>query len=180
MDISIEKLQLGDTQEFKGIFDRFYPALCAFANSYLNDTALATDVVQETFVKFWSQKRQFDNLFKIKSFLYTVVRNACLNKLRDIPGKRIGLEALDSQVFFKDNLIEKESYRIFYQAVNTLPTQMRRVIELALDDKKNAEIAEELGIRESSVLTLKKIAYQKLRHILQDYYYLIFIFLYNK
>lgn len=178
--ISIKELQTGHERVFQEFFNEFYPALCVFANSYVNDKAQAADVVQETFVKFWAQKQQFDNLFKIKSFLYTVVRNACLNRLRDTQGKRRGLEAVEHETFFRNNLIEKEAYRIFYQAVNSLPERMRRVIELALDDKKNAEIAEELGIRQSSVLTLKKIAYQKLRLILQDYYYLLFIFLFHK
>jgi hypothetical protein len=45
---------------------------------------------------------------------------------------------------------------------------------------KNSEIAGQLGIAESSVHTLKKIAYKKLREILREYYYLVFIFLLSK
>lgn len=179
MDFSIEKMQLGDENAFKGFFNEFYQTLCLFANTYVVDQDLAADIVQETFIKVWDKRRDFDSLFKIKSFLYTVVRNACLNKLRENKNRRISLEEVDEQTFFRNTLIENEAYRIFYQAVEALPAQTRKIIELALDGKKNAEIAVELHIQESSVLTLKKHAYRKLRKLLGDYYYLLFIFLYK-
>ncbi len=43
----------------------------------------AADVVQETFLKYWNKHTDFDDYRKIKSFLYVVVRHACLNLLRD-------------------------------------------------------------------------------------------------
>ena len=58
-----------------------------------------------------------------------------------------------------------------------MPPQTRQVIQLSLDGLKNSEIAERLGVAESSVHTLKKIAYKKLRVMLKDYYYLVFMFL---
>ena len=84
---------------------------------------------------------------------------------------------LKNSGFFHDKLIETESYRIFYAAIETLSPQGREVIQLALDGLKNSEIAARLGIAESSVHTQKKIAYKKLRVVLKDYYYLIYLFL---
>ena len=54
-------------------------------------------------------------------------------------------------------MIETESYRIFYAAIETLSPQGREVIQLALDGLKNSEIAARLGIAESSVHTQKKM-----------------------
>lgn len=50
---------------------------------YLGDREEAADVVQETFLKYWNKHKDFDDYRKIKSFLYVVVRHACLNLLRD-------------------------------------------------------------------------------------------------
>ena len=50
---------------------------------------------------------------------------------------------------------------------------MRKIIELAMQGKKNAEIAVQLSISEGTVHTLKKTAYKKLRDRLQEHFYLL-------
>lgn len=177
MNIVIERIQQGNELAFKELFDEFYQALCVFALTYVKDQVQAADIVQEVFIKYWNRRGDFDNLFKVKSFLYTVVRNDCLNAIRDKKEKREDISLIESDAFFVDNLVEEEAYRIFYNAVEALPLQTREVIQLALDGLKNSEIAKQMGIAESSVHTLKKLAYRKLKVTLKDYYYLVFIFL---
>ncbi|MEI3154791.1 MAG: LuxR C-terminal-related transcriptional regulator [Odoribacter sp.] len=60
------------------------------------------------------------------------------------------------------------------KAVDALPCQMRRIIELAMAGKRNAEIAVELAIAEGTVHTLKKTAYKKLRDHMKQHFYLYF------
>ena len=174
-----EKLKI-DELTFKTLFDEFYQALCVFASTYLKDDSLSADIVQEGFVKFWNKREGFDNYYKVKSFLYTTVRNDCLNYIRDHKLRREDLSVLESVEFYTETLVEEEAYRMFYNAVESLPHQTRQVILLSLDGLKTSEIAGQLGIAESSVHTLKKIAYKKLREILREYYYLVFIFLLSK
>ena len=157
-----EKLKI-DEQVFKTLFDEFYQALCVFASTYLKDDSLSADIVQEGFVKFWNKREGFDNYYK-----------------RDHKLRREDLSVLESVEFYTETLVEEEAYRMFYNAVESLPHQTRQVILLSLDGLKNSEIAGQLGIAESSVHTLTKIAYKKLREILREYYYLVFIFLLSK
>ncbi|MCL2561899.1 MAG: sigma-70 family RNA polymerase sigma factor [Rikenellaceae bacterium] len=165
-------------QAVKELFDKFYQALCAFAASYVGDRAAAADIVQESFVKFWERQTDFDNTFKSKAFLYLIVRNRCLNALRDRGGARhVDLSLAESEDFFRNTLIEDETYRIFYDAVDRLSPAERRVIDLSLEGLRNAEIAARLGIAESTVHSTKKLAYKRLRESLRDYYYLVSIFL---
>ena len=177
MNIVIDRIQQGNELAFKELFDEFYQALCVFALTYVKDQVQAADIVQEVFIKYWNRRGDFDNLFKVKSFLYTVVRNDCLNTIRNKKEIREDISLIESDAFFVDNLVEEEAYRIFYNAVESLPLQTREVIQLTLDGLKNAEIAVHMGIAESSVHTLKKLAYKKLKVTLKDYYYLVFIFL---
>ena len=176
MDIVNDSLLQINERAFKNLFDEFYQALCVFASTYLKNDALAADIVQEGFVKFWIKRDGFDNYFKVKSFLYTMVRNDCLNYIRDHKLRREDLSVLESVEFYTDTLVEEEAYRMFYNAVESLPHQTSQVILLSLDGLKNREIAGQLGIAESSVHTLKKIAYKKLREILREYYYLVLFF----
>ena len=159
MNIAIEQIQHGNEQAFKSLFDEYYQGLCVFASAYLKDNDLSADVVQEAFVKFWNRRRDFDHIVKIKSFLYTIVRNDCLNIVQRQKVVLEDVSVFENSGFFHDKLIETESYRIFYAAIETLSPQGREVIQLALDGLKNSEIAARLGIAESSVHTQKKLAY---------------------
>ena len=49
-------------------------------------------------------------------------------------------------------------------------------MKLALDRKKNTEIAEALNVSKETVHTLKKKSYKKLRILLKEHYYLIYLF----
>ena len=158
MNIVIDRIQQGNELAFKELFDEFYQALCVFALTYVKDQVQAADIVQEVFIKYWNRRGDFDNLFKVKSFLYTVVRNDCLNTIRNNKEIREDISLIESDAFFVDNLVEEEAYRIFYNAVEALPLQTREVIQLTLDGLKNAEIAVHMGIAASSVHTLKKLA----------------------
>ena len=75
--------------------------------------------------------------------------------------------------------MEEETFRILSEAIEKLPTQMRAIMQLALEGKKNAEIAERLNVSPETVHTLKKVAYKKLRAFLTDYYYCLLLFIYK-
>ena len=53
------------------------------------------------------------------------------------------------------------------QAVNELPAQTRRVIELSMQDMTVEKIAEEMCVSPNTVKTLKKVGYQTLRERLK-------------
>lgn len=178
MDYSILNIQNGSVSDFKILYEKFYPTLCVFAYKYLKNQMLAEDVVQNTFIKYWERRGNFDNIYKVKSFFYVTVKNECLNLIRDHKtDNSIILDDVESLDFFGQTLIEEESFRIFYLAVKALPKQCYKIINLALEGKKNSEIAEELGISEGTVHKQKKISYKKLRLLLKDNYHLISLFL---
>lgn len=123
LEVFLCKLQKGNERAFRKLFDEFYSALCLFAERFLGEREAAEDVAQEAFLKYWDRHADFDNYYKIKSFLYVVVRHDCLNLLRD---KRMKLEvveymAVESDEFFHEQVMEEEAYRVFYKAIDGLP-----------------------------------------------------------
>ena len=173
MDGYLSALQKGNERAFRILFDKFYASLCLFAESFLKDKEAAADIVQETFIKYWARHADFDNYYKIRSFLYVVTRHACLNYLRDNQAHVDISEwkELETEDFFEKKIIEEEAYRLFYAAVEELPSQMRRVIHYTLDGLKNAEIAQEMKISEHAVHAYKKEAYKRLRDKMKGYYF---------
>jgi len=67
---------------FKNLFNREYDNLCRYALTYMQDENLAEDIVQDTFVKIWEQKKELIETAEIKFYLITAVRNNCISALR--------------------------------------------------------------------------------------------------
>ena len=171
---SVYKINIEDKAVFKSLFNDFFVTLCLFAERYVEEPEMAADIVDESFVNLWQIRKNFNYLHQVKSFLYVSVRNLALNEIkhkrveeayRDWAGEGFRL--------WREEVIEEESYRLLMQAIQKLPAQCRRVIMLAMEGKANKEIAEELGISDGTVHSLKKTAYRRLREELKHYFYLI-------
>lgn len=156
---------------FQKIFDRYYVALCMFAERYLENPEAASDIVQDCFVALWQQRGGFDGINPVKAFLYTSVRNRAINELAHMKTVRKYEDAVKQEAqepFFHDHVIEQELYRILTREIAKLPEQSRKVMMLAIQGYRTSEIAEKLQMAEGTVQTHKKLAYKRLRNTLKD------------
>lgn len=176
----VEDIKFGDLNAFKEFFDDYYIMLCVFAARYLRDDDQCKDVAQEVLAGYWERREDFDNIYKVKGYLYTATRNQCLNILRHERVKQSYLKDsgtdLESESVFEDHVIEQETYLLVHKAVEELPPQMRKIIQYSLDGLNNPQIAQELGIGEGSVKSLKQTAYRKLREQLKEHFYVLLLF----
>ena len=124
-----------DEQEFHNIFKEYYAALCSFAFQYMEDADMSADIVQDVFAKLWQIRDDFFYLHQVKAFLYTAVRNHALNELEH---SKVAHEyeqkiiAKKADAFFRDAIVEEETFRILSEAIEKLPTQMRAIMQLWL------------------------------------------------
>lgn len=168
--------------DFENCFRKLYPTLCIFAYRCLNDHKQSEDVVQDAFIKLWEKYASFDQFYKVKAFLYITVRNSAFNlmqhaRVADKYGMLMFGESDHLDADLESAIIDSETNRLLYQAIETLPHQTKRVIILSLEEKSIREIAEELQISVETVKTLKKRAYKNLREKLADNYILIILFI---
>ncbi len=181
-DKHILQIAKGEMNVFKSFFNQFYPSLCSFCFQFVKSEDLATDIAQEAMVEFWLNRHTQSSVKQSKVYLYTIARNKSLNNLR----KR-KMEANYALQKYEDSsediiniaYIEDEIYAILSKAISNLPEQSQNIIQLALKDYRNNEIAEELDISINTVKTLKKRAYKKLRELLKDHL-VILMFIYCK
>lgn len=80
----LQGLGAGDDYAFKILFEKYYASLCAFAANFVNDPDVAEDIVQEIFFKLYTDKPTFDAVIALKSYLYLVTKNQCLNYLKHV------------------------------------------------------------------------------------------------
>lgn len=173
----VSNIKRGDLHAFKEFFDDYYIMLCVFAARYLKDDEQCKDVAQEALTGYWEKREDFDDIHKVKGYLYTVTRNHCLNILRhekvSLNYRKMYEEELESERVFEEQVIEQETYLLVRNAVDKLPPQMRKIIRYSLDGMSNPQIAKEMGIGEGSVKSLKQTAYRKLRAQLKGHFYLL-------
>ena len=166
------KFETGNIEAFEKLFLELYPRLCAVANHYLNDEEQSKDMVQEAFVNLWNAGNVSSTILSVKSYLYTAVRNLCLNYLRDYK-KNVSfsieqVEVLDES--FKAVVIEEETIAQLYASIENLSPQSSRIMKYVLQGKGNQEIAEAMGISVNTVKTLKYNAMRTLKNDLKEMY----------
>lgn len=176
----ISDIKLGNLKAFKEFFDDYYVMLCVFAAKYLKDDEQCKDVAQEALADYWEKRERFDDIYKVKGYLYTITRNHCLNILRHEKVSQGYSEKcrreLESEGVFEDQVVAQETYFLVWKAVNALPPQMQTIIRYSLNGLTNPQIAKEMGIGEGSVKSLKQTAYRKLRVELKEHFYLLLFF----
>jgi len=163
----IKELNRGNRIAFNLLFKENYASICSFATHFLADNARIEDFVQEAFLKLWEKRESFDHIGAVKSFLHIVVRNKCLNHIRD--SKKTSFingadyKKLISEDFFFEKVIEEEYYSKLNQLIKTLPPRTQQVLHLSMQGLTQREIAEELDIEISTVKSHKKLAYKTIR-----------------
>ncbi len=168
---------------YKKLFDTFYPSLCIFSSKYTNNLESSKDLVQEVFIKIWNDKLLLNEDDNVKAYLYTMVRNKSLDfiKSKEVRNKTSLdseiLNLITSQSYFEKHVLIEETSRLVNEAVNTLPYKCKRIINLSLKGHGNKQISEELSISLNTVKTQKRIAYQKLRPLLKGAFLLLLYFL---
>ena len=170
----IKNIIKGDRKAFKTVFDEYFNALSAFGYKYIPDPFVVEDMVQESFISFWEKRQDFTHINAVKSFLYTSVRNKCLNHLKHQTvvqkHEKALVYELESDHAFNSHVIEEETFNQLFVEIRNLPPAAQEIMLLALNGLKNQEIADELKVSINTVKTQKKIAYSKLKENLGSHF----------
>jgi RNA polymerase sigma-70 factor (family 1) len=150
----------GDEACFSTIFNELYPALCFYGYKMTEDLAVSQDIAEESFLKVWEKRKQFEHWNALKSFLYTTVRNASIDwirkqatasaALRSFPG------AQQNEIAALENLIRAEFLREIYSSIERLPKQCRKIMQMIyVEGKSSGQVASVLNLSQSSIRNQK-------------------------
>lgn len=152
----------GEEKGFDFFYRELYPSLYFFANRITNDTFEAEDIVSHAFIKIWERHSQFDKAKNIRAYLYQIVRNDCLKSL----SKKSKLVEVQNEVKYlaepelnnncEADIIRAEFYGQLYKAIDSLPSECRKIFKLLyIQGKTVKEISEELNLSVSTIKTQK-------------------------
>jgi len=145
-----------DQATFEVLFKSNFAHLCNFAKQYVEDWDAAQDLCQKVFIQLWEKRATLDSKQNLKSYLFTAVKNRCLNYIRDhkkYRSKILDLDCGDIELSEQavDRLAADDLQTIIEEALNTLPEKCRKVFEMSrFQEMKYKEIAEELDISQKN------------------------------
>lgn len=151
-------------EKFIHVVKRNSQRLFVIAFSYLKNKHDAEDALQNTFLKLWKSKIEFDDDLGIDKWLTKVLVNDCKNffNLSFRQNKSIE-EVYDVSTFDKYFNVD------LYNAVMSLNKKERLcVILFYYDDLTISDISKVTGIKESTVKSLLKRSRNKLKLMLGD------------
>jgi RNA polymerase sigma-70 factor, ECF subfamily len=174
-DRNLNRPQLLDKATFESLFRSEFNGLCFFALQYTKDSDTAQEITQEAFINLWEKRESIDLSRPVKSYLSTIVRNKCLNYLRD--NKKFNKEILDIEGLLSDTpydqpdrMVEAEIRIRIGNAIEELPVKCREIFVLNRHENlKYHEIADRLEISVKTVETQMSKALQHMRERLAEF-----------
>jgi len=171
-----DRIRLGDKFSFELLYRKYFEKMCSFANKFLQDNELATEVVNDVFMNVWNNRNKLDPNNMFQSYLFVSTKNRSLNELqrqkKESKFKEVitatYLEGQEMEV--RDSLVIKEMEERIKKIIDELPPKCREIFLMSrYEDKKNREIAEELNISLKTVETQMTRALKVFRRELQEY-----------
>ncbi len=158
-----------DTQAYKQLFLLFYPSLVSFAVSIIKSKESAEEIVSDVFVKIWEKRHQLDKVENLSYYLFTAVKNKCLNGLHD-QKNRAGIDINDTDIEFRSlyhdpeqKLISAEMINQIQKAIQDLPPRCRLIFKLVKEEGlKYKEVAELLQLSVKTIENQMSLAFKKI------------------
>jgi RNA polymerase sigma-70 factor (ECF subfamily) len=174
-EFEIVALKAENVKVYEALFRRYYEPLCRYAQSILHEHDEAEDIVQKTFCDLWDKREKMEIHTSIKSYLYRMVHNACLNKIKQIQmqsehHQHIAYSATAAGNNTEHSMTHKELSHQIELAIAALPERCREVFLLnRMQHLSYMEIAQKLQISPNTVETQIVKALKTLRLKLKDY-----------
>ena len=168
-----QKIQQGNKTAFDSLFFKYYKPLYRFALHFCNNTIIAEESVQKTFIKIWQNNSETNNTEDIGKLLFTYTKNAIIDEIRkDNARKKYENSAL-TELIIEENNTNDNKYRIkaiIETAIEQLPKKSKEIFRLAKQEGLSInEIAQHLKISNKTVENQLTITYKKMRQYLEPF-----------
>lgn len=169
-------------KEMELLYKKFYTLLYRYAQTFLDDEDEAKDVVSDVFQRLWEVWQQTEEHLDVSpTFLYTSVRNRCLDKLRHEKASDhyASLVKATESLVSDDEIVEFEKrITMLRKAIDQLPAYEQMVLRsVYFQHLSYKETAAQLNMSENMVHKRMTKAFRLLREMSGDYNYIALLLL---
>ena len=160
----------GNEQHLAELYRLFSKRLHHFARVITRSSEVAEEIVEDVFVKLWSNRHRINEVENLTVYLYVAVKNRSLNAISQkaselirAPFDDLDIEAAQVATDPYNLLVTAEMLKRMQQAVDNLPPRCKMIFKLVREDGlKHREVAEILNISINTVDVQMAIAIKKI------------------
>lgn len=173
-ELVIRLLREGNENAFESVYKEYYRGLCAFASQYVSELEECEEIVQDVMMWLWENRLSLLPEMSLKSLLFTIVKNKCLNSISHLQIKQRVHEALyvkfEDQLEDPDLYLEGELMSKLDKAIQDLPEDYRKAFTMnRFENLTYNEIAERMGVSPKTIAYRISQALKLLREDLKEY-----------
>ncbi len=158
---TISRIKTGNRNAFRKLVEEYQQYAFNLAFRMLCDEENAKDVVQDSFIKIWKKIDEYDTRSKFTTWMYKIVTNTAIDRLRSINRQRtIKLDVVSERLIQmqedspETNFNNVEMASIIKALADDLPEKQRMVFVLRdLQELSSQEVEGILEINETQVKT---------------------------
>ena len=165
------EMALSDSQTaLKSLYMTYFGPLMRFTGMYVSSPAEAEEIVSDTFLAIWNNRKQLPGISHVDSYIYTVARHKAISYYRKQHMEEISIDLFTStETTPEEELISQEGIHRLNLAIDSLPAKCKMAFKLVREDKlKYKEVAAILDISVKTLEAHLTNAVRKLRETLAD------------
>jgi len=150
-------LKIKHLKNYEQLYKTYFDELCIYALKFTPDRDLIKDVVQDTFVDLWVNRKQLSIRSSLKSYLYRIVYNKLMDAFKKNSKKRIIhtlyyesnladlAQKIENDEDYRTELVKKLNY-----CMSNLPKRCKEVfmaVKINGEKYKNVALKLDLSIK---------------------------------
>jgi len=175
-----KNIKAGNKQALNELHEKYFHQMCLYAHKSTNNSGIVEELVSDCFIKIWENRKKISIKISVKNYIFLILRNSIIDYYRK---KQVHQETLENlpEIADESYFDEQKQYALLYQALEKLPQQRRKILELAVFDSLSyKQIAEKLNISRNTVKTQIARAYRLLKESLDPKDFYLFYFFSHK
>jgi RNA polymerase sigma-70 factor (ECF subfamily) len=166
--------QSADRSAFSTLFQAFAPRVKAYLMRLGSDSGTAEELAQDVMLTVWRKAATFDRTQSaVSTWIFTIARNRRIDLIRRT--RRPELDPTDPALLPEPEVAADEKMTVderdqrLRAALGDLPPEQIALLQQAFyGDKSHSEIAEATGLPLGTVKSRLRLAFSKLRKVLED------------
>ena len=152
----------------RDVYNKHYRAICYFAFKLIRDKNEAEDIAMDAFLCLLNKEEELKNINSVKSFLYKITYNKCVDYIRKQQSKNNYSHYIHFnevlEILGTNEVVTAQVLQAIYEEIEKLPERQKIIFRaIYLEGKNTSIIANELNISQQTVLNQKSKAIQNIR-----------------